>query len=48
MAVQEGRIKDLQTLCLQLKEEKSSNYEKVQEILTVCNFPKQLFKPLNE
>ena len=35
MEVQEGRIKDLQVLCLQLQKEKSSQHEKVQEILTV-------------
>ena len=35
MQVQEERIARLQQLCLQLKEEKSSEHEKVQEILTV-------------
>lgn len=38
MEVQEGRIKDLQVLCLQLQQEKSSQHEKVQEILTVKIF----------
>lgn len=35
MQVQEERIKDLQVLCLQLQKEKSTQHEKVQEILTV-------------
>ena len=35
MAVQEARIQELQSLCLQLQEEKSTEHEKVQEILTV-------------
>ena len=39
MEVQEGRIKDLQVLCLQLQKEKSSQHEKVQEILTVSVCP---------
>ncbi|XP_057290447.1 spectrin alpha chain, non-erythrocytic 1-like isoform X2 [Hydractinia symbiolongicarpus] len=34
MISQEARIRELQALCEQLKEEKSSEYEKVQEILT--------------
>ena len=38
MVAQEQRIKELQLLCSQLKEENSSEYEKVHAILEVyCN-----------
>ena len=36
MVTQETRIRELQILCVQLQEQKSSEYERVQEILQVC------------
>ena len=42
MVTQEIRIRELEMLCAQLKEQKSSEYERVQEILqvSIINFKK--------